>query len=87
MRGSRSLLPNRSFDTDTQRHCAARREQVSIRLAAQCHCVPVNADVSPHDQYPDRRTTAEDLFHLRRELPSVGVQLRWAGQPVVLPAL
>lgn len=29
--------PNRSFDTDTQRHCAASRAG-SIRLAVPCHC-------------------------------------------------
>jgi hypothetical protein len=32
------------FDTDTQRHCA-RGVQVSVRLAAQCHCVPANSNV------------------------------------------
>ena len=37
---------NKSLDTDTQ-HIAPPAVLVSVRLAAQCHCAPVNSDVRP----------------------------------------
>jgi hypothetical protein len=38
-------MPNRPFDAATQRHCRAKCAG-SIRLAAQCCCVPVNSTLN-----------------------------------------
>lgn len=39
-----AVMPNRSFDADAQRHCAAKRADERT-LAAQCRSAPVNSNV------------------------------------------
>jgi hypothetical protein len=55
------MRSNRSFDTDTQRHCAARRAGERTPRA-QCRCVPVNSDVR-WQRVDDLQSPTQD--HLR----------------------
>jgi hypothetical protein len=41
------MRSNRSFDADTQRHCAAKRAG-ELTPRGACRCVPVNFNVRPH---------------------------------------